>query len=84
MKIFRKIWDFIFDKDVWISGSISACGAIIFCVIGGYVLFVTTLKPIWLKYTIVIILALVLYFGIGVVDRWVFKKLGRKSPKAGI
>jgi branched-subunit amino acid ABC-type transport system permease component len=82
MKIIKKILQYIFDKDVWISGTISGIAFALFIVIGGYVLFITSINPWWLKLIFVAILAVVLYVLSGVTDRFVYKKLGRTSPKA--
>ena len=72
----------IFGKDVMISGTISAIGALIFWPIAAYVLFVARINPWWYKFIIIVPFGLFIYIFIGVADRWVFKKLGRRSPKS--
>jgi len=76
---FIKSW--VFNKDIWISTSISSIFTIIFVFGGGYVTFMTSIQPWWYKLIFLGVLAVVLYLLCGVVERAIFKKLGRKPPE---
>lgn len=76
---FIKSW--FFNKDIWISTSISSIFTIIFVFGGGDVTFMTSIQPWWYKLIFLGVLAVVLYFLCGVVERAGFKKLGRKPPE---
>ena len=76
----KKLFNFLFDKDMWVSTAIGSVAWTLFWVIGGYVAFVTQINPTY-KIIFVIGLGVVLYFLYGVVHRAVFKKLGRKPPE---
>ena len=80
-KIIKKINSILFDKDVWISTLISSVCTSVFIFVGGYVAFVTSIQPWWYKLIFVAVLALVLYILCGVIERTVFKRLGRKPPE---
>ena len=82
MKIFKKICTVLFDKDSWISTLIETLCTAIFIFVGGYIAFVTAIQPVWFKLTLVALSAIFSYLLCGVIQRYVFKKLGRKSPLA--
>lgn len=79
MKMIKKIITYLFDKDVWIGTIISSSFLIIFLFSAGYVAFYTSVT-ISYKLIIIFILAVILYTLCVTVDRFIFKKLGRKSP----
>ena len=79
MKKLKKIINYLFDKDVWIGTMISSFFLIIFLFSAGYIAFFTSIHGLY-KIIIIFILAAVLYLFCTIVDRFVFKKMGREPP----
>jgi hypothetical protein len=77
----KKIKELFFNKDDLLSSFIAGSFWTIFIMLGGYILFITSIQPWWIKLVLVGILAVVLFLLCGKTDRTIFKKLGRKSPK---
>jgi hypothetical protein len=80
MNILKKTVLFFCNKDSWISTVISTFCTTVFIFLGGYIAFITSIQPVWFKLALVGFLAIVLYVSCGLIERYVFKKLGRKSP----
>jgi len=70
----KKLFNSIFDKEMWISSFIEIVGWTLFWVVGGYIAFFTKTNPWWFKLIYIGLLAITLYALCVTIDYLVQKK----------
>ena len=80
LSIIKKIISGSLDRYDWISLLIETPFWAIFWFGGVYILFVISIQPWWWKLVFFAILCVLLYVSFHIIERIIFKKMGRKPP----